>query len=84
MRLVEGVDLASVVKAEGPMAPRRAVGDPRRRWPPRWTPRTPQAGAPRRQAVERAACAADDEDEFAYLIDFGIARATAGQTTDPR
>ena len=82
MRLVEGVDLASVVKAEGPMAPRRAVGI------------LAQVAA----ALDAAHAAGlvhrdvkpsnvlvrgHDEDEFAYLIDFGIARATAGQTSGP-
>ena len=82
MRLVEGVDLASVVKAEGPMAPRRAVGI------------LAQVAA----ALDAAHAAGlvhrdvkpsnvlvrgHDEDEFAYLIDFGIARATAGRTSGP-
>ena len=82
MRLVEGVDLASVVKAEGPMAPRRAVGI------------LAQVAA----ALDAAHAAGlvhrdvkpsnvlvrgHDEDEFAYLIDFGIARATAGPTSGP-
>ena len=82
MRLVEGVDLASVVKAEGPMAPRRAVGI------------LAQVAA----ALDAAHAAGlvhrdvkpsnvlvrgHDEDEFAYLIDFGIARAAAGQTSGP-
>jgi serine/threonine-protein kinase len=82
MRLVEGVDLASVVKAEGPMTPRRAVGI------------LAQVAA----ALDAAHAAGlvhrdvkpsnvlvrgHDEDEFAYLIDFGIARAAAGQTSGP-
>jgi hypothetical protein len=37
----------------GPMAPRRASGSCAR-WRGRWTPRTRPAGAPRRQAVQRA------------------------------
>jgi serine/threonine-protein kinase len=82
MRLVEGVDLASVVKVEGPMAPRRAVGI------------LAQVAA----ALDAAHAAGlvhrdvkpsnvlvrgHDEDEFAYLIDFGIARAAAGQMSGP-
>jgi serine/threonine protein kinase len=82
MRLVEGVDLASVVKAQGPMAPQRAVGI------------LAQIGG----ALDAAHAAGlvhrdvkpsnvlvrgHDEDEFAYLIDFGIARAAAGRTSGP-
>jgi serine/threonine-protein kinase len=82
MRLVEGTDLASVIKSEGPMAPRRAVGI------------LAQVGAALDAAHSAGLVHRDvkpsnvlvsghDEDEFAYLIDFGIARAAAGATSGP-
>jgi serine/threonine protein kinase len=82
MRLVEGTDLASVVKSEGPMAPRRAIGI-----------LAQVAGAldaahaaglvHRDVKPSNVLVRGHDEDEFAYLIDFGIARAAAGQTSAP-
>jgi serine/threonine protein kinase len=82
MRLVDGTDLASVVKAEGPMAPRRAIGI-----------LAQVAGAldaahaaglvHRDVKPSNVLVRGHDEDEFAYLIDFGIARAAAGQTSGP-
>ncbi len=82
MRLVDGVDLASVIRAEGPMAPRRAVGI------------LAQVGGALDAAHAAGLVHRDvkpsnvlvcgrDEDEFAYLIDFGIARAAAGATSGP-
>ena len=82
MRLVDGTDLASVVKSEGPMAPRRAIGI-----------LAQVAGAldaahaaglvHRDVKPSNVLVRGHDEDEFAYLIDFGIARAAAGQTSGP-
>ena len=82
MRLVDGIDLASVVKSEGPMAPRRAIGI-----------LAQVAGAldaahaaglvHRDVKPSNVLVRGHDEDEFAYLIDFGIARAAAGQTSGP-
>jgi len=82
MRLVDGTDLASVVKSEGPMAPRRAIGI-----------LAQVAGAldaahaaglvHRDVKPSNVLVRGHDEDEFAYLIDFGIARAAAGQASGP-
>ncbi len=82
MRLVEGVDLGTVVAAQGAMPPRRVI-----------TILAQVAAA--LDAAHAAGLVHRDvkpsnilvrgsgEDEFAYLIDFGIARATAGPVNGP-
>jgi serine/threonine kinase PknH len=82
MRLVDGVDLASVIKSEGPMAPRRAIGILAQ--VASALDAAHAAGLVHRDVKpSNVLVRGHDEDEFAYLIDFGIARATAGQTSAP-
>ncbi|MFN3004667.1 LpqN/LpqT family lipoprotein [Mycolicibacterium wolinskyi] len=75
MRLIEGRDLQSVIAADGPLEPARAV---------RIIGEVAKAlnAAHRIGLVHRDVKPSNillDEDDFAYLIDFGIARA-AGET----
>jgi serine/threonine-protein kinase len=76
MRLVEGTDLGSVLKASGPMAPARAVAivgqvasalD------------AAHAGGVIHRDVKPANVLLTDSD-FAYLVDFGIANAATEET----
>jgi serine/threonine-protein kinase len=82
MRLVDGVDLASVIKSEGPMAPRRAIGILAQ--VASALDAAHAAGLVHRDVKpSNVLVRGHDEDEFAYLIDFGIARAAAGQASGP-
>src|SRR5689334_7064530 len=82
MRLVDGTDLASVVKSEGPMAPRRAIGILAQ--VASALDAAHAAGLVHRDVKpSNVLVRGHDEDEFAYLIDFGIARAAAGQASGP-
>ena len=82
MRLVDGVDLASVIKSEGPMAPRRAIGILAQ--VASALDAAHAAGLVHRDVKpSNVLVRGRDEDEFAYLIDFGIARAAAGQASGP-
>ena len=73
MRLIKGRDLQTVL-ADGPLEPARAVGSSSR-WLGAARRAPDRVGTPRCQAVQHLVA----EDDFAYLIDFGIARA-AGET----
>ena len=82
MRLVDGTDLASVIKSEGPMAPRRAIGILAQ--VASALDAAHAAGLVHRDVKpSNVLVRGHDEDEFAYLIDFGIARAAAGQASGP-
>ena len=81
MRLVDGTDLASVIKSKGPMAPRRAIGILAQ--VASALDAAHAAGLVHRDVKpSNVLVRGHDEDEFAYLIDFGIARAAAGQASE--
>ena len=54
-----------------------------RRWPARWTPRTPRAWCTATSSRPTCSCAATTRTSSPTSIDFGIARAAAGQTSGP-
>jgi serine/threonine-protein kinase len=82
MRLVDGTDLASVIKSEGRWRRAAAIGI-LARWRARG--RRARGGLVHRDVKpSNVLVRGHDEDEFAYLIDFGIARPPPGRRAGPR
>ena len=73
MRLIEGTDLSTMLRRTGPMSPARAVSIVRKIAATRDA--APSAGVTHRDVKPENVLVTDDE--FAYLVDFGIARAAA-------
>ncbi|MGE3660497.1 MAG: serine/threonine-protein kinase [Pseudonocardia sp.] len=79
MRLVEGTDLASVLARDGPMPPRRAIaiiGQVASALDAAHADGLVHRDVKPSNVIVRGS----DEDEFAYLIDFGIAWSAARST----
>jgi serine/threonine protein kinase, bacterial len=75
MRLIDGADLASVLKRNGPMSPPRAVAIVRQI--PSALDAAHASGVTHRDVKPENILITGDD--FAYLVDFGIARAGADQ-----
>ena len=64
---------ARCVDQERPLEPDRAATDRRRRWPPRSTPPT-APGSSTATSSRPTSCSTADDDEHAYLTDFGLTK----------